>query len=84
MRVSKQFFLSEGIYIALGIERPKEAEKFYYDNTPMITMHSESDYIAFSVITDEDNTSRQILMTPKQAKEISKILKKLAKKVKRK
>lgn len=86
-RQVKQYFLNEGIYLGLAVDRPiEELETYYYDNTPMITLHSKSDYVCLSFITDDDNTSRCVLMTPKQAKEVAKVLsknlKRLAKKIK--
>jgi hypothetical protein len=83
----KQYFLGEGIDIALGIDRPKEEQKFYFDDEPLITLHSISDYVMLGIVTKDDNTSRQILLTPEQAKDLAKLLskylKKYAKKIKK-
>lgn len=83
----KQYFLGEGVNIALGIDFPKEEQKFYYDDEPLITLHSMSDYVMLAIITKDDNTSRRILLTPEQAKDLAKVLskylKKYAKKIKK-
>lgn len=76
----KQYFLGEGVDIALGIDRPKEEQKIYYDDKPMITLHSMSDYVMLAIITKDDNTSRRILLTPEQAKDLAKVLSKYLKK----
>lgn len=76
----KQYFLGEGVDIALGIDRPKEEQKIYYDDEPMITLHSMSDYVMLAIITKDDNTSRRILLTPEQAKDLAKVLSKYLKK----
>lgn len=83
----KQYFLGEGADIALGIDRPKEEQKFYFDDEPLITLHSISDYVMLGIVTKDDNTSRRILLTPEQAKDLAKLLskylKKYAKKIKK-
>lgn len=83
----KQYFFADNINIELGIDRPYEEQKMYYDNEPMITLHSMSDYVMLAIITDDDNTSRRILMTPGQArllaKALSKFLKKYARRIER-
>lgn len=80
MKDVKLYFLGEGANVALGIDRPKVTS--YSDNLPIMTFRSRSDYVVLAIITEDDNISRQILMTPKQAKSVSKRLKKLAKKLK--
>lgn len=81
----KQYFLAENVNIGFGIARPYEEQKMYYDNVPAITLHSMSDYVMLAIITDDDNTSRRILMTPGQArllaKALSRDLKKCARKI---
>ena len=83
----KQYFLGEDIDIVLGIDRPKEEQKFYFDDEPLITLHSISDYVMLAIVTKDDNTSRRILLTPEQAKDLAKLLskylKKYAKKIKK-
>lgn len=80
----KQYFLGEGVNIVFGIDRPQEEQKMYYDNEPLITLHSMSDYVMLAIATGDDNTSRRILMTPKQARELAKALPKYLKKYARK
>lgn len=80
----KQYFLAENVNIALGIDRPMEEQKMYYDNTPTITLHSFSDYVMLAIITNDDNTSRRILMTPGQARLLAKALSRYLKKYARK
>ena len=76
----KQYFLGEGINIVLGIDRPKEEQKHYHDNEPLITLHSMSDYVMLAIVTKDDDTSRRILLTPEQAKDLAKLLSKYLKK----
>lgn len=83
MRDVKQYFLAEDVDIALGIDRPKdplESHTFYYDNCPIITLHDMNDRVMLAIITKDDNVSRRILMTPKQAKKLAKLLSKHLKK----
>lgn len=83
----KQYFLGESVDIILGIDRPKEEQKFYFDDEPLMTLHSMSDYVMLGIVTKDDNTSRRILLTPEQAKDLAKLLskylKKYAKKIKK-
>ena len=83
----KQYFFAENVNIALGIDRPYEEQKMYYDNVPTITLHSMSDYVMLAIITDDDNTSRRILLTPAQARLLAnalpRALKKYARKIKK-
>lgn len=81
MKDIKRCFLGEGVNVALGIDRPEETH--YSDNLPIITVQRSLDYVMLAIITDDDSTSRRILMTPKQAKGVSKCLKKLAKRLKK-
>ena len=76
----KQYFLADNVNMAFGIDRPYEEQKIYYDNKPTITLHSMSDYVMLAIITDDDNTSRRILMTPGQARLLAKALPKYLKK----
>ena len=80
----KQYFLAENAKIALGIDRPYEEQMIYYDNAQTISLHSMSDYVMLAIITDDDKTSRRILMTPDQAKSLAKLLSKYLKKYARK
>lgn len=78
----KEYFLNDGVEFVIGISHPHNAhdQTLYYDNEPIITMHSMSDYILLGVVNDD--VKMRILMTPKQAKFIGKQLKKLAKRMK--
>lgn len=78
----KEYFLNDGINFIIGISHPhyEHEQTQYYDNEPIITMHSMSDYILLGVVNDD--VKMRILMTPKQAKFIGKQLKKLAKRMK--
>lgn len=85
MKDVKQYYLAENVNIAMGIDRPKEEQdKCYYGNERMITLHSMSDYVMLAIITDDDNTSRRILMTPGQARLVAKALSRYLKKYARK
>lgn len=87
MRDVKRYFFAENVNIELGIDRPQKEQTLYYDNTPTVTLHSMSDYAMLAIITDDDNTSRRILMTTSQArslaKALSRYLKKYARKIKK-
>ena len=78
----KEYFLGDGIDFIIGISHPhcENEQKLYYDNEPVVTMHSMSDYILLGAVNDDIKT--RVLLTPKQAKVIAKQLKKLAKRMK--
>ena len=78
----KEYFLGDGINFIIGISRPRceHEQTHYYDNEPIVTMHSMSDYILLCAVNDDIET--RVLLTPKQAKIIGKQLKKLAKRMK--
>lgn len=79
MKDVKQYFLGENANIVIGIDWPNEPDPYYYDNTPMIKLRSFSPHVMLAVVTD-DNTSMRLLMTPKEAKQLGKILSKELKK----
>lgn len=79
----KEYFLGDGIDFIIGISHPhySHEQTQYYDNEPVVTMHSMSDYILLGAVNDDIKT--RVLLTPKQAKTIAKQLKKLAKRLKK-
>lgn len=79
---TKEYFLGDGINFIIGISRPnyKHEQTYYYDNEPVVIMRSMSDYILLCAVNDD--IKMRVLLTPKQAKIISKQLKKLSKQMK--
>lgn len=78
----KEYFLGDDINFIIGISHPRsEHEQTYYDNKPVVTMHSMSEYVLLGAVNDDIRT--RVLLTPKQAKTIAKQLKKLAKRLKK-
>lgn len=79
----KQYFLGDNADIALGIDQPREEQKFYFDNEPVIKLHPMHNYVMLAFITKdgEEYVSHRILLTAQQARGLAKHLKKLAKRI---
>lgn len=83
----RQYFLGDNADIILGLDKPKEEQIFYYDDDPLVKLHSVSDYVMLGFVVKDGNeyVNHRVLLTAKQArglaKHLSKHLKKLAKRI---
>ena len=84
MRKYERFELGRDATISLGVVRiPAEEETYYYDNEPTITLHPPRDMVSIRLLfTNEDgqNEAREIIMNPKRARKLRKVMKKYLRK----
>lgn len=92
MRKYERFELGRDATISLGVVRIQDEEQthhydnepmHYYDNEPIITLRPPRDVVSIRLLfTAEDgsNEAREIIMNPKRARKLRKVMKKHLKK----
>ena len=78
-----RFELGRDVTISLGVVRILAEEKYYYDNEPTITLRPPRDMVSIHLLfTAEDgsNEAREIIMDPKRARKLRKVMKKYLRK----
>lgn len=71
--------------IELNLYCPMEQETYYYDDEPVvINMGSNYTYVQMVILPVTGDKQIGLVMTPKQAKQIAKIIKKMSKEARRK